>query len=181
MEKITPSQVASWYHSQILRIPHGNQNPTKRYMDDEQLLMLFDGYVVIQEKVDGKMSFAVDKGGSGRIIRIYEDMTGKHTVHDHIMKYKRLPANKRIELESIYVSNSDNSVYIAGHKSVVEYATIKLVDPTVEVIHGVLELFAAMPSHFGNPLIEGIVIKNYSDGKNVLFGKWINDEFEDLL
>ena len=45
----TPSQIASWYHSQILRIPHGNQNPTKRYLTDDKLLSLFDGAVIIED------------------------------------------------------------------------------------------------------------------------------------
>jgi hypothetical protein len=73
MNQPSPSQIASWYHSQILRIPHGKQNPSKRYLTDEQVLELFSGTVVIQEKVDGKMSWRCRDGRHGQAIVIYED------------------------------------------------------------------------------------------------------------
>lgn len=180
-EEITESQVASWYHSKILRIPHGDQNPSKRYLSEERILELFDGRVVIQEKVDGKMGWSVDNGKAGRIIRIHEDMTRKHTPHDHVMKYGRLPANKRIHLESIYVPHDGSLPYIACCRNVLTYADMKLSEPTIETIYNVLETFSLSPSHFGSPAIEGLVVKNYSDGKNVLFGKWDNDSFEEAL
>jgi hypothetical protein len=49
---------------------------------------------------------------------------------------------------------------------------------TIEQIHHILDALSQSPSHFGADRIEGLVIKNY--GKQ-LFGKWINDEFEDQL
>lgn len=182
MTKIpTPSQMASWYHSQILRIPHGNQNPTKRYLSDEQVLELFNGKVIIQEKVDGKLSWDLKyKNEYGRRVFLVEDMTGKHTVHKHIMQYTSLPLNKRIELDSISTDSGRYDVWPYGLKeqTQLEYARMQLSSPTITQIHHILEGFAESPSHFGSPIIEGLVIKNYS---KQLFGKWINDEFEDKL
>ena len=182
----TPSQIASWYHAQILRIPHGNQNPTKRYLTDEQVIALFDGEVVIQEKVDGKMTWSDSYSLGGQDPRekcvISEDLTGKHTVHNHVIQYTDLPPNKRIVLDRIEYYDDDphdvptikpaNAAYTLG------YAKVKLSPPTIGAIHALLEMFAKSPSHFGSERIEGLVGKNY--GKQ-LFGKWINDEFEDGL
>lgn len=177
----TPSQIASWYHSQILRIPHGNQNPAKRYLTDDQLLSLFDGNVIIQEKVDGKMGWDVDYGKMGRMVSIYEDMTGKHTPHDHVMKYTNLPASKRIFIESIYISHNDDTPHFTGYYNPLSYAKVKLYTPTIDTIHTLLEAFSKYPSHFGSDIIEGIVIKNYEHADGAQFGKWINDEFEEGL
>lgn len=177
----TPSQTAAWYHRQILRIPHGNHNPTKRYLTDDQLLSLFDGPVIIQEKVDGKMAWDVDYGKTGRMVTIYEDMTGKHTPHDHVMKYTNLPADKRIFIESIYISHTDQLPHITGYYNKLAYAKVRLYEPTVDSIHALLETFAKYPSHFGADTIEGIVVKNYEHGVNTRFGKFINDEFEEGL
>jgi len=176
MEKITPSQVASWYHSQILRIPHGNQNPTKRYLDDKQVLELFDGTVSVQEKVDGKMSWYEE----GKSLVIYEDMTGKHTVHNHVMNYKDLPANKKILLDVVSIDNNFSSMLevFPVIPQNLAYAFLKLYKPNIFHINQILMALSHSPSHFGSDNIEGLVIKNYSKG---IFGKWINDEFEDLL
>lgn len=177
----TPSQIASWYHSQILRIPHGNQNPAKRYLTDDQLLSLFDGNVIIQEKVDGKMGWDVDYGKMGRMVSIYEDMTGKHTPHDHVMKYTNLPASKRIFIESIYISHNDDTPHFTGYYNPLSYAKVKLYTPTIDTIHTLLEAFSKYPSHFGSDIIEGIVIKNYEHHEGAKFGKWVNTAFEDKL
>ena len=179
MEKITPSQVASCYHSQILRIPHSNQNPTKRYLDDEQVLELFDGTVSVQEKVDGKMAWEVE----GESLVIYEDMTGKHTVHNHVMKYKDLPADKKIVLDVVRIENdflklgSMFKIFPVSPQNLA-YAFLTLHKPTISHIHQIIRVLSYSSSHFGSGVIEGLVIKNYSKGR---FGKWINDEFEEML
>ena len=173
MEKLqTPSQIASWYHSQILRIPHGKQNPTKRYLTDAQVIELFSGTAIIQEKVDGKMRWDATDIKTGRIITIYEDMTGKNTVHKHIMEYSDLPSDKRIDIEDVYVSYTDQLPHINPFHTPLAYAHLKMWSPTIDGVHEILETFSRFPSHFGSPTIEGLVVKNYD---KQLFGKWIND------
>lgn len=181
ISNITPSQVASWYHKQILRIPHDTQNPTKRYLDDDQVLELFDGTVTVQEKVDGTMTWE----RVGNSLMIYEDMTGKHTVHNHVMKYKDLPADKKIVLDMVKASISTdflttNSVLkvlpVGPHN--LAYAFLTLKKPNIFHIHQILRALSHSPSHFGSNIIEGLVIKNYDKQR---FGKWINDEFEEML
>ena len=177
---VTPSQVASWYHSKILRIPHDTQNPTKRYLDDDQVLELFDGTVAVQEKVDGKLAWDYQ----GDHLMIYEDMTGKHTVHSHVMHYKDLPVDKKIVLDTVRIdtslSNLDRVFKVVPHvnNSELNYAVIRLHKPSIFHIKHVLRALSYSSSHFGSNVIEGIVVKNYD---KQMFGKWINDDFEDLL
>ena len=176
----TPSQIASWYHSQMLRIPHGKQNPTKRYLTDDQILELFDGTIVVQEKVDGKMSWE----GNASSLTIIEDMTGKHTVHEHVMQYTALPDDKQIWLD--YITATYNFMQpgetifkiLPICPRVLDYAVLMLESPSIEMIYHILDPISKLVSHFGSDRIEGLVIKNYGKQR---FGKWVNDEFEDEL
>jgi len=169
------SQVASWYHKQILRIPHGDQNPTKRYLNDDHVLELFDGTVAVQEKVDGKMAF----DNQGDYLIIYEDMTGKHTVHNHVMQYKDLPVDKMITLD-IVKAEAESGLKILPYvsNSELNYAVLMLHKPNIFHINQILMALSHSSSHFGSHVIEGLVVKNYDKG---LFGKWINAEFDEML
>ncbi|MFH0869186.1 MAG: hypothetical protein V1839_03090 [archaeon] len=177
--ELTSGQVASWYHGKILRIPHGKQYPKKRYLNDKGILELFGGIVVIQEKVDGKQHC----DGKLDCWQMREDMTGKHTVHEHVLNYTNLPPNKMIFLDLIAGDSLDNlrvlkEVEGAYSTHDLDYATLYCKNWRIGQIYGILEVLASLKSHFGPEKIEGLVIKNY--GKQ-LFGKWINDEFEDKL
>lgn len=78
--ELSKGQIMSWYHSKIPRIPHGTQNPKKRYLKESEILELFNGIVHIQEKVDGKLSCNdFYEGSISQSINIVEDMTGKIT------------------------------------------------------------------------------------------------------
>ncbi|MCK4666924.1 hypothetical protein KAU33_09255 [Candidatus Dependentiae bacterium] len=179
--------ITSEYHRKILRIPHGNQNPTKRYLTEAELLEIFDGEVFIQEKVDGKLyGYNMPDGrplemSVGNILAM-EDMTGKNTVHNHVMKYTNLPVTKRIILDQIKVKElSLNKCKIEFYPPVIEhltYAKVNLKNPTIAQIHAILEAFSQLPSHFGSAVIEGLVLKNY---ERQLMAKWINEYFEDRL
>ena len=174
---ITGSRIASWYHAQILRIPHGKHTPTKRYLTDDQVVELFDGKVVIQEKVDGKMAWDVKYGRCGKSIKIYEDMTGKHTPHDHVMQYNDLPPDKRIYLETIMILNNDPPL-IEGWHNDLDYAKVRLSPPTIGAIHALLEMFSKSQSILGSDAIVGLVVKIF---RNQLLGKWINIVFVDAF
>ena len=167
-KETTPDEIVNWYRSRMLLIPHCKQYPSNRYLTDDEVLRLFDGRVVIQEKVDGNIGWSVDNGNGNRIIRVFENMP--------IKRYSVIPANKRVHLDSIFVSDDECVPYIAYRRNALDYAEIRLVDPTIDEVQGILEVFAKMPSHFGAGEIEGIVVKNYTDGRNVLFGKWVCDK-----
>ena len=176
---VTSSQVAAWYHRQILRIPHDTQNHTKRYLNDEQVIELFDGTVYIQEKVDGKMTWDED----GNYLMIVEDMTGKNTVHKHVMNYKDLPANKRITLDMVRIDTDFSSLdkrfrILPVSPNILTYAVLMMHKPNIFHISQIMRALSHSPSHFGSHTIEGLVVKNYDTQK---FGKWINDEFEGML
>lgn len=176
---VTSSQVAAWYHRQILRIPHDTQNPTKRYLDTDQIIELFNGTVSVQEKVDGKMAWEE----AGNLLIIYEDMTGKHTVHNHVMTYKDLPVDKKIVLDAVRIGEdflNKKSMFkvIPASPHNLTYAVLTLKNPNLFHIHQIMRALSHSPSHFGSDCIEGLVVKNYDTQK---FGKWINDEFEEAL
>jgi hypothetical protein len=178
---MSKGQVMSLYHGNIPRIPHGDQNPTKRYLKQDEILTLFDSrYVHIQEKVDGKLS--CEPGLQTPFVNgmdIFEDMTGKNTCHKHI-DYRELPPNKRILLDNVLVFNDHCEVYVPNQCELLplDYCIIDGRHLRLEQIYDLLELISRMPSHFGRDRIEGLVIKNYTEQ---LFGKWINKEFEDHI
>lgn len=174
-------QAMSYYHGNILRIPHGKQNPTKRYLRQDEILTLFNSrYVHIQEKVDGKLScIAGLHTPFSDGLDLFEDMTGKNTCHKHI-EYHELPANKRILLDSLLIFPDQYKVYVPNQCELLplDYCVVDGRHLRLEQIMELLELLSRMPSHYGRDRIEGLVIKNYEDQ---LFGKWVNDEFEDHI
>lgn len=175
----TEGQAASWYHNQILRIEHGERVHTKRYLTDEQVLAVFDGEVRIEEKVDGKQKIVQMNSDYPRIREwwVCEEMYSKNTVHDHIIKYASAP--HQIWLNLVRAVNGKPEIDdIMGTPNTLGYGTINLTDPTIEQIHELLEQFARLPSHYGSPKIEGLVLKNM---KKQRFAKWVNEEFEDKI
>lgn len=180
VSEISKGQIMSWYHAKILRIPHGDQNPKKRYLKDSEILELFTGFVHIQEKVDGKLScgdFYIDKNGLTRI-NLYEDMTGKNTCHKHI-EYLSLPFTKKVYFDDVVIK--DGKLLFTSVPS--NLANLDLLSGlggmiSTEEIYELLESLSKSESYFGRKRIEGLVIKNY---EKQLMGKWINDEFEDHL
>lgn len=174
----TEGQAASWYHGQILRIQHGKRNYEKRYLTDEQVLDLFNGEVVVEEKVDGKLKANTMKNyPQQKEFWMAEEIYSKTTVHDHIIKYTNAPHH--IWLNSVLIVDGEPSVgRIQGCTNSLIYGTINIPDPTIGQIHMLLEAYARLSSHFGSLKIEGLVLKNYKKQK---FGKWINEEFEDKI
>lgn len=173
---MTYGQIESWYHSKILRISHGKQNPKKKYLTEKQILELFNGNVVIQEKIDGKI----------RVIKnteteywICEDVSGKHTVHNHVIEYKNPPSDKLVYLDSVW--EVGDTYYIpktSFHRTT--YAELYLFNCNLGLkeIYTILSILSDLPSHFGSKKTEGLVVKNY---ERQLFGKWINEEFEEKI
>ncbi len=172
-------QIASWYHSKILRIPHGKQNPTKKYLNTEQVIEGFTGEVEIQEKVDGKLDCTQMQldAPNQKHFWLSELLTQKHSPHDHVIKYKT--NTNRVWLDTVFVGYDgipEINPMLFG--SPLKYGTVRLINPTIEQIHLILGAFAKLESHFGSPVIEGLVCKNY---KKQIMMKWINEEFEDKI
>lgn len=185
--KMTQKQIESWYHSKIPRIAHGKQNPTKRFLTDEQVLELFSGrFVDIYEKVDGKLTSEVfddeDYDNAKMLVRMIEDMSGKHTCHKHVMQYKNLPKDKRIILDKVIINKYDELEIWGCDVHELKICRLEFhnnrTNPSLKEIHTLLEALSKMKSRFGNDKIEGLVIKNMN---KQLMGKWINDEFEDKI
>lgn len=181
--------MASWYHGKILRIQHGKRIYRKRYLTDDEIIKLFTGTVEIQEKVDGKQS--ITRISDDKWL-IEEDISGKNTVHRHVLEYKT--PQKRIPLDVVEVI--EDKLYFGPYTEIgwmgemggmggmggmgnkLKLATIVLEKPTLDYIYEVLESLSKLPSCFGADEIEGLVIKNY---QYQLMGKWVNGKFEDKI
>lgn len=172
----TEGQIMAWYHERIPRIQHGKRVYERRCMTGNEVLKLFRGTVYIQEKVDGKLSITAFDDDRWLL---EEDISGKNTVHDHVLKYK---ANKsRIELDIISLIAPDVlhfEPFSIPMQDILTIAVLRLENPTFESIYGILEALSKLPSRLGAPVMEGLVIKNYLFQ---LMGKWVNEEFEDKL
>lgn len=168
-------QIEAWYHSKISRILHGKRIYCKRYLTDDEVIKLCTGVVVFQEKIDGKLSSVRI---SDNKLRIEEDLSGKNTCHKHIIEYK-VPL-KRIPLDVVEVVGDKLRFepFTGWVQSSLTYVTLNLEQPTLADIYKFLESLSKLPSNFGSPEIEGIIIKNY---QYQLMGKWVNEKFEDKI
>jgi len=170
----TDGQVAAWYHGKILRIQHGERIYRKRYLTNDDIIKLFTGMVEIHEKVDGKQSIVSISDDEWLI---EEDVSGKNTVHKHVIEYKTW--QKRIPLDVVEVVKGE--LYFepfTGMAKNLTFATLNLEKPILADIYRILEALSKLPSHFGGYEIEGLVIKNY---QYQLMGKWVNEKFEDKI
>ncbi len=169
-------QVMSWYHGKIPRIQHGKSVYEKRYMTDDEVLKLFRGTVYIQEKVDGKLS-ATPLEDERWLLE--EDISGKHTVHDHVLKYKTNKSMIKLDLVSQVAPDMLHfEPFNIPMQDILTIAVLRLENPALENIYGILDALSKMPSRLGPPVMEGLVIKNYPFQ---LMGKWVNEEFEEKL
>jgi len=186
---LTEGQAASWYHGKILRILHGKQNHTKRYLTDEQVIEVFTGEVEIQEKIDGRLNCSLYRSEhDSQEFWLSEGIDSKDTPHDHIIKYSaawrtlhqpKTPLSKHVWIDRVYIGYDGKPEFIPMlFGSSLKYGTIRMSNPTIDQIYLLLEAFSKLASHYGSPVIEGVVCKNY---EKQLMAKWINDEFEDGL
>lgn len=176
-------EIMSWYHGKILRIQHGRRIYQKRYHTDEDVIDLFDGIVVVQEKVDDKLS--IEEVVKGEVWNIYGDISGKNTIHNHVIQYNDRHVKPKIYFNKVTYSSLGIEKglkflpMIGETKNSEDDLTIAILNlrrPTIECIYSIIEPLSRLPSRFGNPEIEGLVFKNYKKQK---MGKWVNEKFED--
>jgi hypothetical protein len=175
MVEYTAGQIMSWYHSKISRIQYGNRIYNKRYLTDEDVVKLFTGTVVIEEKIDGKLSNIPLEDNKQLMV---EDISGKNTVHKHVIEYKNNDKNIMLDIVSPMGSGLYFESIYGSSSSPLTYAILVFDNPTLDVIYNILDVLSKLPSHIGSPEIEGLVIKNY---QFQLMGKYINEKFEDKL
>lgn len=206
---LSASEAASYFHSKILRIPHEGSNPTKRFLPEEQILKLFNGNVIVQEKVDGKLSFKEDEHlntyysqeyyeNSFKLYSIEEDLSGKNTVHTHVKKYNRPPYSQRVPLDLVLVVEGYEPFILPYTDKKLNICMLRLDNPSLEEIYTHLQKIANRKSVYGDTKIEGLVIKKFGTYESIdidaiiknphlykstrpTMAKYINTEFEDVL
>ncbi len=93
MRIATEGQAESFFHSKFLRIEHDGTNHKKRCLTNKDVLELFDGEVIVEEKIDGKPK-ATEMPRyhpEPKEYWIAEVIYPKNSVHDHVLKYQSAP------------------------------------------------------------------------------------------
>jgi hypothetical protein len=146
----------------------------KKYLSTEELEKLLDGGVVVEEKLDGKLTeIDIDPLASRGFHIFAEDLHWKHNIFYNKLPVTNIPftvvidiydpvLNRYLGLKWVYLDLTKNEtprVLLAGENLKLDYIL-----PLLET-----------KSAFGDEQIEGVVIKNYD---KQLFGKIVNPRFD---
>ena len=143
----------------IRRIPYyDNKLKDKDYMTLDEVYNLFDGEIVITEKIDGSCGY--EKFPSNLDMH-FEDVRYKHTI-----LYNKLPSE---------IIESGYRVYL-GYKFMGEICPYNEICPPElfkgkiikDLVLPILDKFMNLQSKWSDDLVEGIVVANYD---KQLFGK----------
>ena len=156
----------------IKRIPTGKQGiADKRYLMQEETARLFDGEVVVEEKVDGKQ---ITKMFSAEFPEMFiigaEFMKKRHSIF-----YNRLP--DWVIVWDLYDQHNkmfwayDEKVEVAKHYG---FALVPLIFRGKTTLQEVIDKYLNRQSSFGDETQEGVVVKNLH---NELRGKIVRHEF----
>lgn len=173
-------------YPKIKRLPLFPVPYRKEAMSSEEIASLFDGTVVIEEKIDGKHYWR----DHGDVVVFYEYMRDVHTVF-----YRRLPSYE-IAFD-VYDKRTKRFLGIPEKQEVLKslnYCYVPLIyigEIDSNEWRSLVERLLSRPSYYGSEtwvskddketltnLPEGVVIKNY--GKQ-LFGKAINRWFDEAI
>jgi hypothetical protein len=144
----------------------------KEYLSDMDVVQLFEGYVVVEEKLDGKtINLPIREHTCYECFG--EDLRWKHNI-----LYNRIPLSRFPFVVGIDIYDHDIGEWV-DYRSTIFWAEGI---PTAPVIcsGSNLTLKSVLPfldavSSFGEEQIEGLVIKNYS---KQVFGKIVNPKFD---
>ncbi len=165
--------------SNIRRIPHLDYRKIghKSYLSWDEYNELFDGEVVVEEKIDGKPTVSEIEN----FVFFGEDLKIRHTI-----RYNKLPSF--VIIYDIYCKDCDVFVKRGEKETLCKkygFDTIPLLFRGTINDQYTMDDYIFRPfilhdykSKFGRENIEGITIKNYD--KN-LFGKCIRAEFDQEL
>jgi len=153
-----------------ISVPSFKTTRGKHYLTPDEVKELFEGMVVIEEKIDGKIDGA---GVEGKIV-FFEFMKFKHNIH-----YKNLPSFKIAfdvwdESKQRFLNLKEKQLFL-GERGWFWARVIFWGKTSYKEFLNYLPKILEMRSSYGEQKIEGVVIKNY--GKQ-LFGKVVNPEFE---
>ena len=144
----------------IKRMPYyKNKLKDKDYMTLDELYNLFDGEVVVTEKVDGSGKYEITPEG---IPVYYEDVKYKHTI-----LYNKLPALITINKYQVLLGYEFDGK-ICGYNNEVSPPILFKGIIIKDLIIPILDGFMNLQSQWSDDLVEGIVVANY---EKQLFGK----------
>lgn len=156
-----------------ITVPSFKQTRGKHYLSEKEIKELFEGIVVIEEKIDGKLNAETV---NGKIV-FFELMKFKHNIF-----YNKLPSFKIAfdvwdEEKKCFLDLKQKQVFLGEHgwfwTPVIFWGKT-----TYEELLKFLPKILSIKSQYGENKIEGIVIKNY---EKQLFGKIVNPEFEEEI
>jgi hypothetical protein len=156
----------------IKRIPVGKPVTTKRYLTAEETAKLFDGEVVIEEKIDGRQACRVFSVEDHQLV-----IGGEYMRDTHSISYNKLP--------DWYVAwdifDPAGSMFLGIDKQL-QICEQYGIPHTPVLFKGVTTLSAVLKqfidtnriSSFGDEPAEGVVIKNFQNNTR---GKIVRHEF----
>ncbi len=156
----------------IKRVPVGTQITTKRYLTESETAKLFEGEVVIEEKIDGGQDCRILTIDGRKLV-----VGGEYMKYVHSITYTKLPA--------WYVAwdlfDLSNNVFL-GIDEQLQICRQFGIPHTPVLFRGVTQLDEVIKrfidsrriSTFGSEPAEGVVIKNFGNGVR---GKIVRHEF----
>jgi len=143
----------------------------KKYLNPEEFEKLLDGNIVVEEKLDGKLT-KIDIDVRASYECYAEDLHWKHNIF-----YNRIPISSIPFMIGIDICDTDFGEYIDYKNNIF---AINHIARAPTLLKGRCELNEIIlmldsKSEFGDQQIEGVVIKNY---KNGIFGKIVNPKFD---
>lgn len=143
----------------IKRIPfYDKKLEGKEYMTEEQVYDLFDGDIVITEKIDGSGKC---EGFNGSLF-FFEDVKYKHTI-----LYNKLPKDMILRHCQVLLGYRYNGE-IHRHESICSPPILFEGKMNKDLVKPMLKELMKLKSQWSNDMVEGIVVANY--GKQS-FGK----------
>lgn len=164
--------------SGVLRVPFSPQTG-KRVMSEEDFYKLIDGELVIEEKLDGA-TYCLEIEEEPEIYFFGEYLKIKHSV-----SYNKIPIpqdNRFLWYVIFDIYNKKEKRFLdinekREYSCVYGFAIAPLLyagEVNKNEAKDFIVKLARNKSNFGEGLMEGVVIKNYSKQR---FGKYINEEF----
>lgn len=143
----------------------------KEYLSTEELERLLDGEIIVEEKLDGKIT-RIDIREFTPYEYFGEDLRWKHNIFYNKVPVSRIPFVVGIDIYDHSVGEFYYETSIFWSEGI-PMAPILLKGRNIRLNH-ILD-FLRSPSAFGEEQIEGVVIKNYD---KQIFGKIVNPKFD---
>jgi len=154
-------------------IPQYPKRGSKPYMTIHEVDSLLEGHIIVEEKLDGKLTCIPT---TASITPVFEYMEWVHSIHYTNLPYSVVHFHIGLDIldsEGTILSYTDKSAIFSELHVPLTPLLLDIDNVAITIDH--LISLMDMSSSFGSDYIEGIVVKNY---EKKLFGKIVNPKFD---